>query len=287
MNDLQKTQLNILKEFDRVCRLHEIPYSLAGGTALGAIRHQGFIPWDDDIDVHLMRHDFKRLEEAWEADADKNLFLQSYKSDPAYPLWYPKIRDSRTTQIETNKKHLNMNHGVYIDLFLFDYIPKNKRLRKIQSFCSVVFTLLSLCSHSDNVKMGAQKKSKKSLRIFKNAVFFVKFLPTKLRVFIQKLLEKTIIFVGSKNPSALTRFWMSSKPFLYECLFKPFFLDDLIYVPFEGEMFPVMRDYESYFLPYYGKSYMELPPEKNRITHHYAYAIDTEKPYTEYVSKSI
>ena len=124
MNDLQQVQLNILKEFIRVCKKHNLTYYLVGGTCLGAVRHKGFIPWDDDIDVGLPRKDYDKFIELQDEFKGTGLFIQTYKSDPKYIYNYAKLRDSRTTYIENYYKTIQINHGVWIDIFPIDGMSK-------------------------------------------------------------------------------------------------------------------------------------------------------------------
>ncbi len=130
MNDIQKEELRILIEFDRICRKHNIKYSLSYGTLIGAIRHQGFIPWDDDIDVGMLREDYEVFLEKGQKLLQSDLFLQTCYTDPKYPQVYAKIRKNNTSFVETTVKNIQMHHGIYIDVFPFDYY-NDKRINNI------------------------------------------------------------------------------------------------------------------------------------------------------------
>ncbi len=147
MNDLQQKQLDILKEFIRVCEKHDLTYFLVGGSCLGAARHQGFIPWDDDIDVGMPREDFDKYVQLQIEYEGTPYFIQTWKSDPKYTYNYAKLRDSSTTYIENFYYKHQINHGVWIDIFPidgFDYKfdkPREKYAHKVshvwrQSFFS-------------------------------------------------------------------------------------------------------------------------------------------------------
>ena len=120
MTELQETELELLKQFLLVCEQFKLTYYLVCGSALGAVKYGGFIPWDDDIDVALPRKDY----EVFCREAPKMLpewcFLQNYHSEPEYYLLGSKLRDSRTTYIEIMTERLNINHGVFIDIFPLD-----------------------------------------------------------------------------------------------------------------------------------------------------------------------
>ena len=120
---LRKTELALLDEFSRVCSELGLRWFLVQGSLLGAVRHGGFIPWDDDIDVGMMRADHERFVREAQKLLPEWCFLQTHKTDPGYMQCYSKLRDSRTVFWETTYKNIDMNHGVYIDIFPFDEYP--------------------------------------------------------------------------------------------------------------------------------------------------------------------
>lgn len=130
MNRVQSKARELLKCFVEICQQLNIPYFLVCGTVLGAVKYQGFIPWDDDVDVGLLRPDYERFLKEAPAHLPENYFLQNYRTDPAFPQPYSKLRDSDTTFIETNKAHLPINHGIYIDIFPLDGYPKDEKEQK-------------------------------------------------------------------------------------------------------------------------------------------------------------
>lgn len=130
MNQLQRKQFELLECFVRLCKTMHIPYYLVCGSALGAVKYGGFIPWDDDVDVALLRPDYDRFLREAPTLLPDGLFLQTFRSDPLYPNIFAKLRDSRTTLKESAVAHLPMNHGVFIDIFPLDGYPENKREQK-------------------------------------------------------------------------------------------------------------------------------------------------------------
>ena len=123
---LKQIELNLLVCFKEICEKHKLDYFLTGGTLLGAVRHKGFIPWDDDIDVGMPREDYETFLRVASSCLPDGIFLQTRKTDPEVPFNFAKLRDSRTTFIETSIKDLDINHGVYIDIFPIDYFPASK-----------------------------------------------------------------------------------------------------------------------------------------------------------------
>lgn len=126
MNELQQTELELLRAFLRVCGALGLRYYLVCGSALGAAKYGGFIPWDDDVDVAMPREDYETFCREAPRLLPAHLFLQNYRSDPAFPGIYSKLRDSDTTYIERGTAHLPMHHGVYLDLFPLDGYPRGR-----------------------------------------------------------------------------------------------------------------------------------------------------------------
>ena len=133
MTELQKIELDMLKEFIRICDELNLTYYLVCGSALGAAKYQGFIPWDDDLDVALPREDYDVFCEKAQSMLPEHLFLQNHLTDEQYPLYMSKIRNSNTTFIERIHSKIDMNHGVYIDVFPLDGYPNDeKNIKKFE-----------------------------------------------------------------------------------------------------------------------------------------------------------
>lgn len=135
-NRIQQLELEVLIEFDKICRRHNLKYTLAGGTLLGAVRHDGFIPWDDDVDVTMLRKDYEKFTQVYYQELNDRLFFQSKDTDPQYQYPFSKVRIKDTIFKETFLAKYNINHGVYIDVFPIDnvYDDENKRVEQINRF---------------------------------------------------------------------------------------------------------------------------------------------------------
>ena len=125
LREVHQIQVYLLKEFIQAAEALGLTYYLVGGSALGAVKFQGFVPWDDDIDVAMPRKDYDRFLEKGQALLPEEIFLQNYRTDPEFPLLFSKLRASNTTMIETSWKLMNINHGIYIDVFPLDGFPEN------------------------------------------------------------------------------------------------------------------------------------------------------------------
>lgn len=139
LRKLQLIELEMIVEVDRICRKYQIEYSLDGGTLLGAARHKGFIPWDDDADVIFTRHEYARFCRACKKELDtERFFLQDYRTDPNYRWGYAKLRRKDTEFVRLGQEHMKYRTGVCIDVFVVDHVPDGKLMRRLYygaNFC--------------------------------------------------------------------------------------------------------------------------------------------------------
>lgn len=132
LRKLQLLQLDILKELDRICRKNDITYSICGGTLLGAVRHKGFIPWDDDVDIAMLRGDYNRFYEVCKTELNPKYYAQSLKTDSEYRWGYGRILLNGTEFVRCGQEHLKARTGVFIDIIPCDSLSDNIFVRKIQ-----------------------------------------------------------------------------------------------------------------------------------------------------------
>ena len=124
-------QLEIANEVKKICENYKIKYFLIAGTLLGAVRHRGFIPWDDDLDMGMLRKDYIKFLKIARKELDDKYYLESWKVASGYGLPFTKIRMNGTKYIERNSKDVNCHLGIFIDIFPFDNVPDNKVQRLI------------------------------------------------------------------------------------------------------------------------------------------------------------
>lgn len=124
IKEVQNKLLEILIEVDRICRKHNIKYSLEGGTLLGAIKYKGFVPWDDDIDIVMERYEYERFLKVCKTELKKDFFLQNNRRVKHFPLSYTKIHMRGTLYVQESTQHLKIHQGLFIDIFPLDKIYK-------------------------------------------------------------------------------------------------------------------------------------------------------------------
>ena len=139
MRRQQLVMLDIVKELDRICRKHDIPYFLYGGTLLGAVRHDGFIPWDDDLDVGLMRKDYQRLMKVLPNELPPHIVLQTNQTDPNYFYFFAKLRDTRSFLDEGGYDKAFKYRGIFIDIFPFDKLQLPLQRLRLQSLAYTIY----------------------------------------------------------------------------------------------------------------------------------------------------
>lgn len=263
---LQSIQLNILIEYIRICEKHQLTYYLLGGSCIGAVRHKGFIPWDDDIDVGMPRPDYEKFLEIAQSELPEHYFLQTGETDPEYPSGFAKIRNSNTTFIEHSVSHLKINHGVYFDIFPLDglctsRIFKLKRRLYLQSIYK--------CYNNGYKPKGIDK------------------LLSVLSLFVVPDYRKASRKLDKLYASYKYEDHSMSASYYGAWGIKERFPRDKCFGSgspgsFEGLSVMLPEDPDCYCKQLYG-DYMKLPPEEKRVTHHYCDVIDLDRPYREYI----
>lgn len=264
LREHQKIMYDMLCEFDGICRRHAIPYILFAGSALGAVRHKGFIPWDDDLDVLLLRPDYDRFLAAAGKELSGSLFLQKEFSEH-WPVFFSKIRKNGTACMEKAVPKDRMQHqGIYIDVFPCDNLSDNGFVRKIQFFASKIVIAKSLD------KRGYLTDS----RLKKIFMSFCRLLPLKPFLSIAKNKK-------AGDSKMVNTFFAASSAYK-KSIFKREWITDTELIRFEDGEFPVSRHYDEMLTTLYG-DYMKVPTESERACKIHALKVDAEHPYTEYL----
>ena len=267
VKDVQKKILETMKYIDRLCRDNGIVYYIMGGTALGAIRHGGFIPWDDDLDIFMTPCEYEKFKKVFEGQASKDFVLQEWRTTPNY-LEYAKIRMNGTTFIEEQfKDRKDMHHGIYVDIMILHKVPKGRLSQKITYFYSKFVTLYGLSQRNWKPKTRMQSLVLKSLKI----------MPCKL---ISRIAYKRIYKFDDRTENFMYCYWITPAKFR-NGLFDKSFFSSPVDVPFEDTVLLGSEKIKEYLEYRYG-DYMKLPSEEAQRAAVHAMIYDTEKDYSHY-----
>ncbi len=267
---VQEKILEIMKYIDKLCRENGIVYYIMGGTALGAVRHGGFIPWDDDLDIFMTPEQYEKFKAVFEKENSKKFVIQEWRTDSKY-LEYAKVRMNGTTFIEeVFKDRKDMHHGIYVDIMILHKVPDDSFVQRLVYLESKFVTLYGLSQRNWKPKTKAQLIVLASLKI----------LPCKL---MARLAYSHIYSYGSLEKDYKYCYWITTAGFA-NGLFDASFFESPVDIPFEDTMLLGSKKIKEYLEYRYG-DYMELPSEEQQKAAVHAFVYDTEKDYTEYLGK--
>lgn len=284
MNELQQKERDLLKIFIDFCDENKLTYFLVGGTLLGAIRHKGFIPWDDDIDVAMPREDYDKfiVLASKHYTKDKDVFFQNYRTDKHYPYVFSKLRDSNTTFIEKLYKHVDMNHGVYIDIFPIDGISKNSNEKK-KKMDRIVMQKAFVFFLSWPINLMRKPRLKFFLTDILIDIALLPFCLLNINNWSKKVYEKSMKKISVKESKYVANMQCGDYR-IKNNIYPTYLLDEYIDWPFEDLVAKVPKNYDEFLKLSYG-DYMKLPPIEKQIGHHYNSGYDMHKSYREYLKK--
>ena len=265
---LWAVELDLLLQLDRVCRENVIHYMLGAGTLLGAIRHKGFIPWDDDIDVYLLREDYDRLMTLSDSFREP-YFLQNAYTDHYFSRPFARLRNSNTTGFVTQKERYEANRGIFIDLFPIDGICEASAVDFWQKRLNWYYKGILRYYGFSSVK----RMSSKIKKLLASAVIGV---VGKER--FSRAMERNL----SRYSKPGTRLW-GNRSIHFDCPRSRRPLEDytrLIETEFEGFTFPIPANYDAMLRQQYG-DYMTIPKDRPGSLHG-GLTVSVDTPYQEY-----
>lgn len=268
MKKVWNIELQMVEIFDKICKENDIKYSLSGGSLLGAIRHKGYIPWDDDIDIIMKRNDYNKFIEIAQKELKEPYFLQYYKTEKNYPRGHAQLRNSNTTAIIIGDQYNKFNKGIFIDIFPLDNIPDDEKERR--EF------LEKISKYKEKLKFYYNIESKSKIKYYiKKIIRTVKYKIINYNKQIEKY-EKEIQKYNNIETKQCGAVGFRPKEFKYENSW----LDDIIETQFETLKLNITKNYDELLTRQYG-DYMKIPENKNG-TLHGEVLFDTENSYKRY-----
>lgn len=273
LRKVQMIQLEMLKEVKRICEEHDIKYFLDSGTLLGAIRHKGFIPWDDDLDVAFIREEYNKFLNVASKELDKRFFLQTWNNDNEYALPFSKIRMNNTKFVENNSKYINAHNGIFIDLLPYDNVPNGIIRSGFSSLTSKFLFRIILMKNNYTPWREEQHLKKYLYKFFKILSKMVS--NRKLKNIFNKVITKY-------NNQNCNKVIICDGAYPKNFINEKYILEEFIQVKFEDEYFSVPKEYNQYLTNVYG-DYMTPPPENQRENRHdiieFRFSNDMENEY--------
>lgn len=253
LRQVQLVQLEMLIEVDRICKKCGIHYNIIAGTLLGAVRHGGYIPWDDDADVAFLRPEYEKFRKACKTELDKSRFyFQDHRNTKGYRWGYGKLRRKHTLFLREHQEHLPYEQGIFIDIFPLDSVPDNYFLRSIKNFeCFCVRKILWS-------KVGKIAED----NFWKRQIYKI----------MDKIPERIIfrhyhhmICSANKKKTHMVRILMYPAPNDEWGYYRSWYEKSADTI-FESKVFQGIKDYDSYLNFKFG-NYMEMPPVEKRKVH--------------------
>lgn len=264
LRQVQLAQLEIAKDIKRVCEEYGIRYFLDSGTLLGAVRHQGFIPWDDDMDIGMLREDFERFCEVAPKALGEQYFLQTWHTDSDFPMAYAKVRKLGTLFVEKVSQRCGIHSELFVDVFPYDVYPTDERQQRYEKRRSWLYRRI-LLMYAGYKPWATAKNSWDSLKKI------IGYIPIRILAHtlnIQKLKDRFYGMMVSHNQTPSGYLYEQAGASDYgKWVIPASCFECMIEMSFEDTMFLCPGDSDLYLKSVYG-DYMKLPPEDQRENRH-------------------
>lgn len=263
LRKVQLTQLEIAKEIRRVCQENNIAYFMVDGTFLGAVRHQGFIPWDDDMDFGMLRKDYEEFCRIAPEKLKPEYFLQTWYSDPGYALPFAKVRKRGTLFLEAKSRRLQEN-GFFVDIFPLDYAPADSDAQQAMKRKLLQLYRVKLMKSRYTPWMEEKRI------VWKKRIGYLYY---QMKALFADPVQLAREFDALASSVECSDFVWEQCDIAHDRPCPVFLLTELADFSFEGELFAGPRDYDAYLTNNYG-NYMQLPPEDQRQNRHQVEGLD-------------
>lgn len=268
VKEVQGKILEVMKYIDKLCRANGITYFIMGGTALGAVRHGGFIPWDDDLDIFMTPSEYEKFKAVFEKHSSDQFVIQEWRTTPDY-LEYAKVRMNGTTFIEASfKDRKDLHQGIYVDIMILHKVPDNSFIQKLVYYESKFVTLYALSQRNWRPKSKSQAL----------VLYSLKFMPCKL---MTKVAYRRIYKYDQLKTGFKYCYWITPAKFR-NGLFNASFFSDPVDVPFEDTVL-LGSDHMKEYLEYRYGDYMKLPSKEAQKAAVHAMIYDTQVDYKDYL----
>ena len=268
---IKERAFQLLCVIDEICTRNSIDYFIYAGTLLGAVRHKGFIPWDDDIDIVMFRDEYDRFREVCKTQLNtEKYYLQSIYSDPLTSNPWTKLHDVNTTFI-SGVRRSGTAEGINIDIFPIDNVPNNILIRYIHGKLVDKLNFIYQYRFQAHLKNASFK-----MRLFQ---WIIQFIPPwqeqRYKECYDQFLQKynkhytqNVVYLSNRKyeRKVVPREWLMEK----------------VMIPFEERLFPAPKEWDKILKSLYGENYMQLPPEKDRVTVHGTKIIDVKNSWRLY-----
>ena len=258
LKKLHELLVMLSEEVKRICNENGIKYSLTGGSMIGAVRHKGFIPWDDDMDIAMLREDYNKFLKACETQLGPEFEIQTLDTDPNYFFGFAKIMLKDTYLLQYCHERTKHKKGIFVDIFPLDNVPENINSQRKQK--RQVHLLLKMLARKG--KAGIEDRGN-ILKVIAFHIIDIIDVFFSMEYLKKKLTENMTKFNGQKTELVcnMSGYYSYEKETTYRRYF-----ENTVTVSFEDTEFAIIKEYDNYLKSVYG-DYMKLPPKEKRRTH--------------------
>lgn len=271
IREIQNSIFSIICYLDTFCKENDIQYYLMGGSALGAMRHQGFIPWDDDLDIFMTCDNYEKFARIFEEKGDRERFFLERENTEEWPLFISQLCLKGTTMINDEFKfNMKKHHTVFVDIMCLYSAPGNTTARWIQYMAAQLLRVNALERSGFSGKNTIKRLALKLSKVIVNPL-------------IRPMLIKYVHRYEGQNTEYMGHYFGRAR--FNRCAFPRRYLGNPRYVPFETMELPVFEHVEEYLVSRFGPKWMEVPDQKTRDQYpNHGGFVDLEKNYTEYMT---